>query len=606
MQSHLDKIQLLPAIPRLWANGSVKGLKAMGNFVVDIDWASGGTTTAKIKSESGQLCKVYFKNIKNATVTQNGNPVSFTVNSDDEIQFTTTVGATYDISNLAFQVQVIEQSPVIADGDYEIYSRRALAPEGAVVTAGYGYTRKLIGIIGNSAVDGTAAELRDEANIASQQWTVTNLIDQSSAFQDPYVTIINKANGLSMTVNTATGRIYQSAYTGAANQRFTITATDNGFVSIVNGGKVFTISGGYPVNGYPIGWEGAGGTSKQWKFEAPNTQAPVTIVPNGTYRIYSRRALQPDVAGYQPSNKLIGIVGNATADATRAELRDDAGIDAQRWKIVNAEPNVITIRNLSSNLVLATNTTNSQVQGKSAYTATNEQRFTVTATDNGYIQLGQGTNVMEISGGYADNGNFIGMWSNSTSYSKQWKINVNAPQTLPVTLISYTVKAVNSAVTLGWKTATEVDNDYFILDRSTDGKVFTKVTTVPTKGNNATYTHVDNNAPNGTVYYRLTQYDKNGESKVLGVKTVNVGLTSELSVIYPNPLTGDRLFIKAPSVAKQVALVEVIDASGKKIYAKQAEKTTDATFEFKFNGKPQSGVYLIKIDGLFISKLVVN
>lgn len=58
LQSHDGCINLLPALPDAWAEGSVTGLKARGNFTVDIYWADGRLTKAVITSGSGLPCKV--------------------------------------------------------------------------------------------------------------------------------------------------------------------------------------------------------------------------------------------------------------------------------------------------------------------------------------------------------------------------------------------------------------------------------------------------------------------------------------------------------------------------------------------------------------------
>lgn len=54
MQSYDGNIHLLPALPKVWTSGSVKGLKAVGNFTVDIDWANKKPTLVRIENVLGQ------------------------------------------------------------------------------------------------------------------------------------------------------------------------------------------------------------------------------------------------------------------------------------------------------------------------------------------------------------------------------------------------------------------------------------------------------------------------------------------------------------------------------------------------------------------------
>lgn len=62
LQSHNNVIRVLPAIPNEWENGFVKGLKARGNFTVDIYWSKGELTKLVIKSGSGDACNIRYKN----------------------------------------------------------------------------------------------------------------------------------------------------------------------------------------------------------------------------------------------------------------------------------------------------------------------------------------------------------------------------------------------------------------------------------------------------------------------------------------------------------------------------------------------------------------
>lgn len=58
LQSQNNEMHLLPALPDAWAEGTVKGIVARGNFLVDINWKAGKITTAQIVSNNGGTCTI--------------------------------------------------------------------------------------------------------------------------------------------------------------------------------------------------------------------------------------------------------------------------------------------------------------------------------------------------------------------------------------------------------------------------------------------------------------------------------------------------------------------------------------------------------------------
>lgn len=99
LQSQTDTIQFLPALPSVWANGSVKGLKAVGNFEVDEEWNDGKLTVATVKSVCGMPLPIRYAGIADRRICdQDGNEVGYQVIDQNTIVIPTTQkGAVYTI-----------------------------------------------------------------------------------------------------------------------------------------------------------------------------------------------------------------------------------------------------------------------------------------------------------------------------------------------------------------------------------------------------------------------------------------------------------------------------------------------------------------------------
>ena len=72
MQSHTEVIDILPALPAEWSKGSVKGLKAVGDFTVDIEWEGNQARKVVITNNQGQPCYVKCTGLSAAEITVDG------------------------------------------------------------------------------------------------------------------------------------------------------------------------------------------------------------------------------------------------------------------------------------------------------------------------------------------------------------------------------------------------------------------------------------------------------------------------------------------------------------------------------------------------------
>lgn len=99
LQSHLGTINPLPALPRVWKEGSFHGLKARGNFEVSAKWNNNSLNHLKIKSGSGNDCYLEYKGITKAIITDaKGYKITKEVISENVVKFKTEIGGEYEIN----------------------------------------------------------------------------------------------------------------------------------------------------------------------------------------------------------------------------------------------------------------------------------------------------------------------------------------------------------------------------------------------------------------------------------------------------------------------------------------------------------------------------
>lgn len=120
-----------------------------------------------------------------------------------------------------------------------------------------------------------------------------------------------------------------------------------------------------------------------------------------------------------------------------------------------------------------------------------------------------------------------------------WVAAITCVSTLPVEFVSFSGEWVNGDVLLHWSTATESNNDHFIVERSSDGEHFMAIGEVDGNGNTSFmsyYSFLDEYPLDITAYYRIKQVDVNGDydySSTIAMEKSSV--KDELSTLHPNP-----------------------------------------------------------------------
>jgi hypothetical protein len=175
---------------------------------------------------------------------------------------------------------------------------------------------------------------------------------------------------------------------------------------------------------------------------------------------------------------------------------------------------------------------------------------------------------------------------------------------LPVKMLLFIGKSIGeNKVLLNWATGTEINNDYFTVERSADGEIFTPIGTVKGNGNSSTiikYNLTDENALKGINYYRIKQTDFDGKfeySKIVAVNNISAeGSATQYIALYPNPNSGDfNVEYKGDSDSFNIYIMN-IKGEIVKSYTHQTEKGKIKYIKMNLRSILPSGVYTLIID----------
>lgn len=129
---------------------------------------------------------------------------------------------------------------------------------------------------------------------------------------------------------------------------------------------------------------------------------------------------------------------------------------------------------------------------------------------------------------------------NSSSTEPNWRLNTSSAN-LPIDLLSFMANEDNGDVKIIWQTASEINNDYFIIERSYSGFHYEAIGTWQGSGTSnqlVKYEYVDEKPRVGVIYYRLTQVDFDGKSETftpVSISLEKAQVIFEIDKVYPNP-----------------------------------------------------------------------
>lgn len=171
---------------------------------------------------------------------------------------------------------------------------------------------------------------------------------------------------------------------------------------------------------------------------------------------------------------------------------------------------------------------------------------------------------------------------------------------LPVTLINFESTCRDKKNTITWITATEVNNDYFILEKSYDAVTFFELVEIQGAGNSNVinnYSVTDPNSFSGSTYYRLKQVDFDGATTYHKIITTNCNVNDfEVNQVIFN---SNSLNFNIITDTDEELIIYLYDYSGRLVsYDNKKIKKGNNSIQFD-NLQISSGIYMLSIIGKY-------
>lgn len=205
------------------------------------------------------------------------------------------------------------------------------------------------------------------------------------------------------------------------------------------------------------------------------------------------------------------------------------------------------------------------------------------------------TSIVAVASAPAFAGDYSFTATFSTGFSGFGLSDAPPGTALPVTLVNFEGKNTSEGNLLQWITSSESNNDYFVIEESTNGKNFVETGRVKGVGNASVknrYDFTDMDFNKGITYYRLKQVDFDGTyaySRIIPIDAPSAGNIR----FYPNPVQS-ALNIELPNLQSSWVNARVINASGQEVIVREKAAVQNGKLDIHL-GKLPAGIYQVLI-----------
>lgn len=167
---------------------------------------------------------------------------------------------------------------------------------------------------------------------------------------------------------------------------------------------------------------------------------------------------------------------------------------------------------------------------------------------------------------------------------------------LPVILLFFEAKAYPEFIELKWATASELNFDRFVIEKTRDGKTFIEIGERQGAGVSTTridYSFTDENVLLGRTYYRLKAIDFDGFTEYFGVVTASFEGAEQISVV-PNPANGNNVKFQLNFSTEDALYYSVLNTAGAEVYSSMV-RSDGFDHEYSIEKTFASGFYFLVV-----------